>query len=81
MNDNPNNPRAFPSTEQWRVNRGMTLLDYFAAKAMQTLLREYKFDDNLELAQHSYKMAKDMLEARQAIIDTFNETGVNDVGI
>ena len=60
---------AFPSTfksadpETGQVHRwGMTLRDYFAAKAMQALVRANYFDTT---AQMAYEMADAMLNARQ----------------
>ena len=49
-------------------NKGMTLRDYFAAKAMQAFLtREEKFSSDLMLyAGAAYDVADAMLEARQA---------------
>jgi len=46
-----------------RVMRGMTLRDYFAAKAMQGLLKEFGWNDEF-LAKQSYEVADAMLEAR-----------------
>jgi len=64
-----NNPPAFPApagvahiTEQ-----GMTLRDYFAAKAMQAkdfTVRPYDTTD--ETAKDCYRMADAMLKAREA---------------
>jgi hypothetical protein len=42
---------------------GMSLRDYFAAKAMQGLLTNFKYDEN-GYAQSAYKIADAMLEAR-----------------
>ncbi len=52
---------AFPRT-QWPNETGMTLRDYFAARAMQMLVNENYFDVSANLA---YKMADDMLKARE----------------
>ena len=70
-----NNPPAFPSGNDvtigdWKSHghSGMTLRDYFAAKAMQALLRQYP--DHLmnspasEVASDAYSMADAMLAAR-----------------
>ena len=68
------NPPAFPSSidngETVKYMLGMTLRDYFAAKAMQAILNEdpnyhqkYEF---LDLADFSYKCADAMLKAREA---------------
>jgi hypothetical protein len=55
---------AFPIVGQWGVSeRGMTLRDYFAAKAMQTMLT---FSGTYEShAEYAYKMADEMLKARE----------------
>jgi|APGre2960657404_1045060.scaffolds.fasta_scaffold39965_3 hypothetical protein len=83
---NTNKPEsAFPSTfkslspEEQQVHRwGMTLRDYFAAKAMQAILPTYEnvFDDETQsegdpsfpelLAVDAYVMADAMLKAREA---------------
>jgi hypothetical protein len=83
---NTNQPEsAFPSTfkslhpEEAQVHRwGMTLRDYFAAKAMQAILPEYQnvFDDDTAgdgdptfpelLAKDAYVMADAMLKVREA---------------
>lgn len=65
---------AFPvfpdtSTGHAAAFRGMTLRDYFAAKAMQAMLSMYKKGDKLQLytfAIASYQMADTMMEAREA---------------
>jgi hypothetical protein len=46
------------------VDGGMTLRDYFAAKAMQGLLAGTKTGSATVLATDSYKMADAMLRAR-----------------
>jgi hypothetical protein len=47
---------------------GMTLRDYFAAKAMQTLLLDdsYDFSDRDGIAQKAYAYADAMITAREA---------------
>ena len=67
------NPSAFPVQsvyieDQETNSRGMTLRDYFAAKAMQAYLSgpdrdSFTFD---EWAVPSYEMADAMLKAREA---------------
>ena len=63
---------AFPCFEyiaqDGRKNpEGMTLRDYFAAKAMQgDMTQGIHEDDFLETAARSYKMADAMLKARSA---------------
>jgi hypothetical protein len=51
---------AFPRT-QWPNETGMTLRDYFAAKAMQALVQGNYFDVT---AKQAYMMADAMLKAR-----------------
>lgn len=47
---------------------GMTLRDYFAAKAMQAILTSYKIEncDDFVVANCAYQMADFMLKAREA---------------
>ena len=45
------------------INLGMTLRDYFAAKAMQGIL--YAGLEPVETAKHAYTMADAMLKARE----------------
>ena len=68
-----NNPPAFPSSNEVTLNdwvssghSGMSLRDYFAAKAMQSFLVDQCHDAgqwDLE-AKAAYKVADAMLEAR-----------------
>jgi len=65
-----NNPPAFPLTSHWHNElnhyNGMTLRDYFAAKAMQGMMAEVH-DPNCEyIAETAYKMADAMMKAREA---------------
>lgn len=55
-----NNLPAFPSV--FDHERGMTLRDYFAAKAMQALVEKSYFDTTARLA---YEIADAMLKARE----------------
>ena len=59
-----------PETEKHYKDEGMTLRDYFAAKAMQVVLYQCDcFPDEdwrMGVALDSYKMADSMLKARQA---------------
>ena len=59
-----NNPPAFPSVYSLPENKGMTLRDYFAAKAMQALID----NDGLfsEIPTQAYELADAMLKAREA---------------
>jgi len=56
---------AFPS----EVNEGMTLRDYFAAKAMQGELAaqtdSYQWNDIGKLTEYAYQIANAMMEARK----------------
>jgi hypothetical protein len=74
MGADMNNPPAFPSSNEVTLNdwvssghSGMTLRDYFAAKAMQSLLSDpdWRMDmDFSDTARAAHKMADAMLEAR-----------------
>jgi hypothetical protein len=44
------------------INMGMSLRDYFAAKAMQTLAEKYSHEG--DVSRNAYKMADAMLKAR-----------------
>jgi hypothetical protein len=67
-----NNPPAFPNESNagniWN-DKGMTLRDYFAAKAMQGLIHHFDFgtfrDDPERLALWAYDAADAMLKARE----------------
>jgi hypothetical protein len=62
------NESAFPWSindgEVIKGNKGMTLRDYFAAKAMQTLVEKYSH--NGDVARNAYNIADAMLKAREA---------------
>ena len=65
MSDNTGGP-AFPTPRYERgdmYSLGMTLRDYFAAKAMQGILFE-GLDEN-QTARHAYEIADAMLKARE----------------
>ena len=75
MNNKPTGGSAFPmhwSTKEANINvvlenKGMTLRDYFAAKAMQGLLAgTLKSSDLSLIARDCYQMADAMLKAREA---------------
>lgn len=60
---------AFPVQDAYSMSteRGMTLRDYFAAKAMQGMLSActgWSEADQERLAKCSYKMADEMMKAR-----------------
>jgi hypothetical protein len=80
MNDIPAFPRPHSGTTQY-AQAGMTLRDYFAAKAMQSLIarrgnftdttdleNEFETGENQIIADLAYTYAQAMLKAR----DTFN---------
>lgn len=66
----PANPPAFPNYLQMAPQDGMTLRDYFAAKALQGLLAQsggsaFRSDRD-DGAKYAYEMADAMLKAREA---------------
>jgi len=66
-NTNTGGP-AFPYENRYE-HEGMTLRDYFAAKAMQGLLASLPSDTTLydsNVAKWSYEMADAMLKAKEA---------------
>jgi hypothetical protein len=56
---------AFPSPALQTFKEGMTLRDYFAAKAMQGIVSNGDVDPQ-KISQASYIIADAMLKARQA---------------
>ena len=70
-----NNPPAFPVQsiyieDQETNSRGMTLRDYFAAKAMESFIsgwtaRNIYPPNDLVVAEHAYAMADAMMRARE----------------
>ena len=60
-----NNTPAFPNPHL-RDDSGMTLRDYFAAKAMQGLLSGTTINDGLAIVKNAYALADAMLKAREA---------------
>ena len=56
---------AFPRT-QWPNETGMTLRDYFAAKAMQALIHVQVKTKQQQTAEAAYEWADEMLKARTA---------------
>ena len=63
---------AFPSKREHTTKEGMTLRDYFAAKAMQQLMPMVSNDPrtlmplDFDVANMAYQMADAMLKARNA---------------
>ena len=66
-----NNQPAFPVSFKWDKElgqyNGMTLRDYFAAKAMQGMYANGSFPTGimLDTAKEAYEMADAMLKARE----------------
>ena len=66
------NPQAFPTNQYANgispsgFDTGMTLRDYFAAKAMQRLLTSDDIDVSYATAVLCYRMADEMMNAREA---------------
>ena len=65
----PTNPPAFPNAHYHNVS-GMTLRDYFAARALQNFRDQIGSQSGQEwfdqMAQGAYRMADAMLKAREA---------------
>jgi hypothetical protein len=66
-----NNPPAFPLVSTWADEsyHGMTLRDYFAAKAMQALLSDPDWRQDMDIkdtAFAAYKTADAMMKEREA---------------
>ena len=65
--DKPTGGSAFPR-KGGELHQGMTLRDYFAAKAMQGLMSCSKWNDHVRpdsIAEEAYIMADAMLKARE----------------
>jgi hypothetical protein len=65
------NEPAFPGVTYITLNgqknpEGMTLRDYFAARAMQGFQEQWVYDNSDDLACKAYALADAMLKARQA---------------
>ena len=56
---------AFPVQGIGFLDAGMSLRDYFAAKAMQAMFEEYTVHAKHTLAQDAYRVADAMLEERE----------------
>jgi hypothetical protein len=59
------NEKAFPNPHL-RDGSGMTLRDYFAAKAMQGLLADPSTPEIMDIAGAAYEVADAMMKAREA---------------
>jgi len=60
----PTNPHAFPNPHRTDLT-GMTLRDYFAARAMQAITKR-EDGDHFFISTQAYKLADAMLKAREA---------------
>ena len=65
-------PTAFPWSHENVTCTGMTLRDYFAAKAMEAFIsgwieRNIYPPNDLDVAEHAYAMADAMLRAREEV--------------
>ena len=60
---------AFPTKTNFHRLHGMTLRDYFAAKAMQAIVQEYFKKDQIlpsrKIATFAYDIADEMMEERK----------------
>ena len=70
MNDKQTDFPAFPCTEAnytspKQTSAGMTLRDYFAAKAMQGMCSRGGYGEWSHMAEDAYGIADAMLEARK----------------
>ena len=67
MKDIPAFPHSFVRhpTEETYITKGMTLRDYFAAKALQGLLASEVNAPMQTFAVRSYKIANEMMKARE----------------
>lgn len=66
MSDIPAFPVPFKWTPDLKQYNGMTLRDYFAAKAMQALISEPSLKATMdEFAHRAYQIADIMMEERQ----------------
>jgi hypothetical protein len=65
-----NNPPAFPIANLWhnelKEYNGMTLRDYFAAKAMQGFCTNRSSILYVDASEEAYRMADAMLKARES---------------
>ena len=54
-----------PTTGNTKLEEGMDLRDYFAAKAMQGFQQEWVYDNSDEIASKAYALADAMMKARE----------------
>ncbi len=70
MDKNKNNPPAFPLAYEFEdtdyfANEGMTLRDYFAAKAMQAIVSKNEVVNSAQVGYDAYDIADEMLKVRE----------------
>ena len=68
MNRDTKNPNAFPYSgegDDTNYSKGMSLRDYFAARAMQAELTVYQGTNWPRVARQAYQMADEMMRARE----------------
>lgn len=67
-NGGPAFPESFqdkdPRNQGW-IGGGMTLRDYFAAKAMQQLMPSVQIEDGKTISKIAYQVADAMIKARE----------------
>jgi hypothetical protein len=64
MNNKTGGP-AFPTPAHNLQNDGMSLRDYFAAKAMQSMILTVKREQDVNIiSKAAYQLADDMIKAR-----------------
>ena len=69
--NNKKNPYAFPCVDDEYLQEGMTLTDYFAAKAIPSLIdRRYT---SVYIARRSYEIADAMMKVRNERIKNDSE--------
>ena len=61
-----NNPPAFPSV--FDHERGMTLRDYFAAKAMQAIIGDSRYAGFIGVNNYQYRAAADAYRMADAML-------------
>jgi hypothetical protein len=67
----PENPKAFAAAKEYFVQHGMTLLDYFAAQAIPTLIDNFTNNGHSTancgelVAKRAYTIANEMLKERE----------------
>jgi len=67
----PENPKAFAAAKEYFVQHGMTLLDYFAAQAMPTMIDTLTSQGHSSancgelVAKRAYTIANEMLKERE----------------